>query len=57
MGSLVEFICPRCGKVLLWALENSEVQCNSCYRWIKFKDVKKPNPCKLDDKTEQLKMF
>lgn len=59
LGELHEFICPKCGKRDIWACKNSIVMCNSCYRWIRLKDIKNPNPCKISDKdkTEQLKLF
>lgn len=59
MQNLKEFQCPKCGKKLIWAYESSEVQCNGCYRWIKFKDIKLPNPCKMsiNPNEEQLKLF
>ena len=61
MGSLIEFICPnpKCGKKIVWAQEKAEVLCNGCYKWIKAKDLKNPNPNKISDSDnpEQLRMF
>ncbi len=59
MGNLAEFKCPKCGKVLIWANEKAKVLCNGCWKWIAFKDIKNPNPCKMsdDEKAEQLKIF
>lgn len=58
MGYLVEFICPKCGKTLVWTLETAEVQCNKCFKLIKAKDFKtEPKTMNDSDQAEQLKMF
>jgi len=58
MGSLLQFICPKCGKELVWTLDKAEVQCNKCFKWIKAKDIKsKPKRISDNDKAEQLIMF
>ena len=57
--NLREFVCHKCGKKLIWAYETSIIQCNNCHRLVRFKDIKLPNPCKLNPKSdeEQLELF
>lgn len=58
MGQLIQFICPYCGKELVWTLETAKVQCNKCYKMIKAKDLKAaPKTMSDSDEAEQLKMF
>ncbi len=58
MGRLLQFICPKCGKELVWTLETAKVQCNHCFKWIRAKDLKtEPKTISDDDKTEQLRLF
>ncbi len=58
MAGLIQFICPKCGKELVWALETAKVQCNGCFTWVQAKDIKDKNKCKLsDDTSDQLTMF
>lgn len=57
MAQLFEFVCV-CGKVLVWAGENSKVLCNVCGNWVEVKDMKNPKSCFAEDEeTGQLSMF
>lgn len=44
-GMQVEFICPRCGTHLAWALPEMEMNCPKCGNWVTNENRKKP---KLD---------
>jgi len=41
-GMQVEFICPRCGYRLAWALPDAEINCPSCGCWVTNKNRRKP---------------
>jgi len=40
-GMQVEFICPKCGKSLCWALPGAEACCPDCGTWVTVKNRKK----------------
>ena len=42
-GMQVEFICPRCGTHLAWALPNMELNCPKCGNWVTNQNRKKPD--------------
>lgn len=44
-GMQVEFICPKCGTHLAWALPDMEMNCPRCGNWVTNQNRKKP---KLD---------
>ena len=44
-GMQVEFICPKCGTHLAWALPDMEMNCPKCGNWVTNENRKKP---KLD---------
>lgn len=44
-GMQVEFICPKCGTHLAWALPDMEMKCPKCGNWVTGQNRKKP---KLD---------
>ena len=57
-GMQVEFICPRCGNHLAWALPETEMNCPECGNWVTGKNRKKPGLellLPLDD--DQLTLF
>ena len=41
-GMQVEFICPKCGNHLAWALPDMEMNCPRCGHWVTNKNRKKP---------------
>ncbi|MBO5590552.1 MAG: hypothetical protein J5923_04865 [Acidaminococcaceae bacterium] len=54
----MEFICPRCGYHLAWALPEMEMKCPKCESWVSGKNRKKPEldlMLPLDD--DQLTLF
>lgn len=58
MGRLLQFLCPKCGKELVWTLETAKVQCNKCFKWITAKDLKpESKTINSEDPGEQLTMF
>ena len=57
-GMRVEFICPRCGTRLAWALPETKMNCPKCGEWVTYKNRKKPEQDLLlpvDD--DQLALF
>ena len=58
MSELIEFICPKCKRSLVWTLEPFQVKCNKCSLWVKGSDLglnaKRIN---IVDNPEQLEMF
>ena len=38
----VEYICPRCGKLLAWALPTAAISCPQCGIWVTDKNRKHP---------------
>ena len=55
----IEFICPKCDQSIVWTVEHAKVQCPRCHKWVSNKNMKRRNPCKLDEdkKKDQLRMF
>lgn len=41
-GMQVEFICPRCGNHLAWALPETQINCPRCGCWVTNKNRRKP---------------
>lgn len=41
-GMQVEFICPRCGRRLAWALPETEMKCPGCGCWVTGRNRRKP---------------
>lgn len=57
-GMQVEFICPKCGKSLAWALPDTEMKCPSCGYWVTGKNRKKTeNDLMLPLDDDQLILF
>ncbi len=57
-GMRVEFICPRCGYRLAWALPETQIKCPKCGCWVSGKNRRKPEQDLLlpvDD--DQLTLF
>jgi NMD protein affecting ribosome stability and mRNA decay len=54
---LLEFVCPKCGRQLVWAPERSSVLCNGCYKWIYPKNLKSPKRVDIINNNEQIVMF
>lgn len=54
---LIQFICPKCKKQLVWANETAIVYCKKCDRWVRFHDIKESNPAKMDPERDQLSLF
>ena len=40
-GMQVEFICPKCGTHLAWALPDMEMNCPKCGNWVTNENRKK----------------
>lgn len=57
MKTLREFICPNCGKWLVWALAAAKVHCNQCDTVVTADNSKATTACLLSDQSEQLAMF
>lgn len=36
----VEFICPKCGKPLAWAVRTASMSCPKCGKWVTDKNRK-----------------
>jgi len=52
---LVEFRCPLCGDIGIWAYSSAIIRCPYCTRWLTAKDVS--NPAMLDPESDQLILF
>ena len=54
----VEFICPKCGTHLAWALPGAEMKCPRCGRWVTGKNrKKKEDDIMLPVNDDQLRLF
>lgn len=54
----VEFICPRCGTHLAWALPNMKLNCPKCGNWVTNQNRKKPDlDLMLPTDDDQLTLF
>lgn len=42
---LLEFICPKCQKSIVWAEENAKVRCRFCKKWIGKEEVIEKHFC------------
>ncbi|MDR3348070.1 MAG: hypothetical protein LBO03_00565 [Acidaminococcales bacterium] len=54
---LMQFICPKCGRHVAWALPRAKVSCGFCGAKIEQKNIKTPNPARLPLDSDQLVMF
>lgn len=53
-----EFSCPKCGKLLAWALPSAEMKCPQCGKWVTFTNRKHHEPeLRLSLKDEQFNLF
>lgn len=54
----VEFICPKCGKSLAWALPTAEISCPRCGLWVTQNNRRKPQAeVFLPVDSEQMELF
>ena len=57
-GMQVEFICPKCGTHLAWALPDMEMNCPKCGNWVTNENRKKPKlDLMLPTDDDQLTLF
>jgi len=54
---MIQFICPKCNRDLVWAYENASVYCRTCDRWVRADQMKRINPAKIDPNKNQLFLF
>jgi hypothetical protein len=54
---MIQYICPKCGRELVWAYENVSVYCRACDRWVWARQMKTVNPAKIDPDHNQLQLF
>lgn len=53
----VEFVCPKCGKHLAWAVPSAEINCPQCGKWVNEVNRKKENPVYLPTDSDQMVLF
>lgn len=53
----VEFVCPKCGKKLAWALPSSEMNCPKCGTWVTARNRKVENTLFLPLDSDQMVLF
>ena len=53
----VEFVCPKCGKKLAWALPSSEINCPKCGTWVNAQNRKVENTLYLPLDDDQMVLF
>ncbi len=53
----VEFICPKCGKHLAWAVSSAEMNCPQCGTWVNDANRKKGNIIYLPSDSDQMVLF
>ncbi len=55
---LIEFICPKCDKSIIWALPSCDVYCPTCGKLIKGSSIikKDKNPLSIDE-SGQVQLF
>lgn len=53
----VEFVCPKCGKKLAWALPTSEMNCPQCGTWVTARNRKVENTLYLPLDSDQMVLF
>ena len=53
----VEFVCPKCGKKLAWALPTSEMNCPKCGTWVTSRNRKVENTLYLSLDSDQMVLF
>ncbi len=53
----VEYICPRCGRHLAWALPGAAMNCPQCGTWVTEANRRKENQVFLPADSEQTVLF
>ncbi|MBQ7883140.1 MAG: hypothetical protein IJ320_02105 [Phascolarctobacterium sp.] len=53
----VEFVCPKCGKKLAWALPTAEINCPKCGTWVTSRNRKIENNLFLPLDSDQMVLF
>ncbi|HIU64157.1 MAG TPA: hypothetical protein IAB06_03840 [Candidatus Avacidaminococcus intestinavium] len=53
----IEFVCPKCGKSLAWAMPNTLIQCPYCQKWVNQKNTKVETKVFLPLDSNQLVLF
>ena len=53
----IEFVCPKCGKHLAWALPTTIISCPQCGKWVTKKNRKIQNEVFLPTDSNQLVLF
>ena len=53
----VEFVYPKCGKKLAWALPSSEMNCPKCGTWVTAENRKVENTLYLPLDDDQMVLF
>lgn len=54
----VEFICPKCGKRLAWAVRTASMSCPGCGKWVTDKNRKQtPADALMPIDSDQLVLF
>ena len=53
----IEFVCPKCGKHLAWAMPSALIQCPECRKWVSQKNTKVESRVFLPFDSDQLVLF
>ena len=53
----IEYVCPKCGKHLAWALPTTIIQCPECGKWVNSKNRKIESEVFLPIDSDQLVLF
>lgn len=53
----VEYICPRCGKHLAWAVPGAYMSCPRCGTWVTDANRRRENEVFLPADSEQTVLF
>ena len=53
----IEYVCPKCGKHLAWALPSTIIQCPGCGKWVNRKNRKIESEVFLPIDSDQLVLF
>lgn len=53
----VNFVCPKCGTQLAWALPTAVMSCPKCGKWVTDANRKKEGDVFLPDDSDQMVLF
>lgn len=53
----VQFVCPKCNKVLAWAYKSTSLKCPGCGTWVDDKNRKREYEVYLPADSEQTVLF